>query len=41
VETLRGNKERFDALIAVLNVGFERGGVVTRLENPVTSGDSV
>jgi hypothetical protein len=32
VETLRGDKERFDALIAVLNVGFERGGVVTRLE---------
>jgi hypothetical protein len=32
VETLRGDKERFDALITVLNVGFERGGVVTRLE---------
>jgi hypothetical protein len=32
VETLRGDKERFDALISVLNVGFERGGVVTRLE---------
>ena len=32
VETLRGDKDRFDALIAVLNVGFERGGVVTRLE---------
>lgn len=32
VEGLRGNKERFDALISVLNVGFERGGVVTRLE---------
>ncbi len=32
METLRGDKERFDALITVLNVGFERGGVVTRLE---------
>jgi len=32
VETLRDDRERFDALIAVLNVGFERGGVVTRLE---------
>ena len=32
VETLRGDRERFDALISVLNVGFERGGVVTRLE---------
>ncbi|MBI3105310.1 MAG: DUF3854 domain-containing protein, partial [Candidatus Rokubacteria bacterium] len=32
VETLRGDKDRFDALISVLNVGFERGGVVTRLE---------
>jgi Domain of unknown function (DUF3854)/Protein of unknown function (DUF3631) len=32
VDGLRGDKERFDALIAVLNVGFERGGVVTRLE---------
>jgi hypothetical protein len=32
VETLRGDKDRFDALITVLNVGFERGGVVTRLE---------
>jgi hypothetical protein len=32
VETLRGDKDRFEALIAVLNVGFERGGVVTRLE---------
>jgi hypothetical protein len=32
VETLRGDRERFDALITVLNVGFERGGVVTRLE---------
>jgi hypothetical protein len=32
VESLRGDRERFDALITVLNVGFERGGVVTRLE---------
>lgn len=32
VELLRGNQERFDALIGVLNVGFERGGVVVRLE---------
>ncbi len=32
IETLKGDKERFDALITVLNVGFERGGVVTRLE---------
>jgi hypothetical protein len=32
VETLRGDKDRFDALITVLNVGFERGGVVSRLE---------
>ncbi len=32
VETLRGDKDRFAALITVLNVGFERGGVVTRLE---------
>src|SRR5437870_11108407 len=32
VETLRGDKDRFDALISVLKVGFERGGVVTRLE---------
>jgi len=32
VETLRGDKDRFDALISVLNVGFECGGVVTRLE---------
>ena len=32
VETLRGDRDRFDALITVLNVGFERGGVVTRLE---------
>src|SRR3970282_1513072 len=32
VETLRGDKVLFDALITVLNVGFERGGVVTRLE---------
>jgi hypothetical protein len=32
VETLRGDKDRFDALITVLNVGFECGGVVTRLE---------
>jgi hypothetical protein len=32
VEILRGDRDRFDALITVLNVGFERGGVVTRLE---------
>jgi hypothetical protein len=32
VETLKGDKDRFDALITVLNVGFERGGVVSRLE---------
>jgi hypothetical protein len=32
VESLRGQGERFDALVTVLNVGFERGGVVTRLE---------
>jgi hypothetical protein len=32
VETLRGDRERFDALITVLNHGFERGGVVARLE---------
>ncbi|MGH7302989.1 MAG: DUF3854 domain-containing protein, partial [Candidatus Rokuibacteriota bacterium] len=32
VETLQGDRERFDALISELNVGFERGGVVTRLE---------
>ena len=32
IETLRGDKERFDTLVSVLNVGFERGGVVTRLE---------
>jgi hypothetical protein len=32
METLRGDRERFDALVSVLNVGFERGGVVTRLE---------
>jgi Domain of unknown function (DUF3854)/Protein of unknown function (DUF3631) len=32
MESLRGDKDRFDALITVLNVGFERGGVVTRLE---------
>jgi len=32
MEGLRGDKERYDALISVLNVGFERGGVVTRLE---------
>jgi len=32
VETPRGDKDRFDALITVLNVGFERGGVVTRIE---------
>ena len=32
VESLRGDRDRLDALITVLNVGFERGGVVTRLE---------
>jgi hypothetical protein len=32
VEHLRGDKERLDALISVLNTGFEQGGVVTRLE---------
>jgi hypothetical protein len=32
VEGLRGDRERFEALISVLNVGFERGGVVIRLE---------
>ena len=32
VETLQGDRYRFDALISVLHVGFERGGVVTRLE---------
>jgi hypothetical protein len=32
VETLRDDRERFDTLVTVLNVGFERGGVVTRLE---------
>jgi hypothetical protein len=32
VESLRGNKDRFDALLSVLNVGFEQGGVVSRLE---------
>ncbi len=32
LETLQGDKDRFDTLITVLNVGFERGGVVTRLE---------
>jgi len=32
VETLRGDRDRFEALIAVLNVGFEKGGVVSRLE---------
>ena len=32
VETLRGERDRFDTLVTVLNVGFERGGVVTRLE---------
>jgi hypothetical protein len=32
VETLRGDRDRFDTLITVLNVGFERGGVVSRLE---------
>ncbi len=32
MESLRGDKERFDALISVLNCGFERGGVVARLE---------
>ena len=33
VETLRGDGERFATLVTVLNVGFERGGVVTRLEH--------
>src|SRR5262249_60890149 len=32
VETLKGDKDRFETLISVLNVGFERGGMVTRLE---------
>jgi hypothetical protein len=32
VEALRGDKDRFEALISVLNVGFERGAVVARLE---------
>ena len=32
VETLRGDKDRFEALINVLNVGFERGAVVPRYE---------
>ncbi|MFQ5830508.1 MAG: hypothetical protein ACE5JD_15335, partial [Candidatus Methylomirabilia bacterium] len=32
VETLKRDKDRFEALIAVLNVGFEKGGVVSRLE---------
>jgi hypothetical protein len=32
MEGLRGDKERYDALIAVLNVGFEQEGVVTRHE---------
>jgi hypothetical protein len=32
VEGLQGDRERFEALISVLNVGFERGGVVSRLE---------
>jgi hypothetical protein len=32
-EMLRGDGKRFDALITVLNVGFERGGVVLRLEH--------
>ena len=33
VETLRGDGDRFATLVTVLNVGFERGGVVTRLEH--------
>ena len=33
VETLRGDGERFATLVTILNVGFERGGVVTRLEH--------
>jgi hypothetical protein len=32
VESLRGDRDRFEALISVLNVGFERGGVVSRAE---------
>jgi hypothetical protein len=32
VEALRGNHERFLSLVTVLNAGFERGAVVTRLE---------
>ena len=32
VERLRGNREAFEGLLAVLNSGFQKGGVVTRLE---------
>ena len=32
MEKLRGDKDRFDARITVLNVGSERDGVMTRLE---------
>jgi hypothetical protein len=32
VDRLQGDKERFEALIAVLNIGFEHGGYVTRME---------
>ena len=32
IEHLRGDKDRFEALVSVLNVGFEQGGAVTRLE---------
>ncbi len=32
VELLRGDKETFQGLLAVLNSGFEKGGVVSRLE---------
>jgi Domain of unknown function (DUF3854)/Protein of unknown function (DUF3631) len=32
IETLRGDRERFDALISVLNAGFEQGRVVSRQE---------
>jgi hypothetical protein len=32
VETLRGDKEKFETLITVLNAGFQRGQTVPRLE---------
>jgi len=32
MDKLRGDQERFEAVISVLNVGFEAGGAVTRLE---------